>query len=168
MRKSKKIVLISLSALLFACTNNDSTKANSKSSNTIETIENSIPKEVIEINLIAKGEDMNEIAFEPNVLTIASNTRIKLSLKNESTAAGMLHNFVLVELGSGKEISAKGLRAGKAKGFIPKDKRVIAYTKISNIGETVTVEFDAPAKGSYHYICTYPGHISMVGRLNVE
>jgi len=142
----------------------DSTKIDSITKNT----ENNKPKEVIEISIVAKGESMNEIAFEPNVLTIASNTRIKLTLKNESSAAGMLHNFVLVELGSGKEISAAGLRAGKAKGFIPKDDRVIAYTKLSNMGETVTVEFDTPPKGSYHYICTYPGHISMIGRLNVE
>lgn len=125
-------------------------------------------KEIVEIQLIAKGESMNEIAFDPASLTIPANSRVKLTLKNESEAAGMFHNFVLVELGSGAEISAAGIKAGKSNNFVPKDDRVIANTIVSKMGETVTVEFDAPAKGSYHYICTYPGHTSMIGRLNVQ
>ncbi|MBL4707235.1 MAG: hypothetical protein JKY48_02185 [Flavobacteriales bacterium] len=167
----KKLVYFIAITSFFAC-GAEVKKDNAPSEVKAEAMEESIEvveeKELIEIKVAAIGESMSEIAFEPTTLSIPSNTRIKLTLENKSSAAGMLHNFVLVELGSGAEISSAGIKAGKKNNFVPKDKRVIAYTKIAQIGETITVEFDAPAKGSYHYICTYPGHISMVGRLNVE
>lgn len=114
------------------------------------------------------GESMAEIKFEPQALSVPANSIVKLTFENKSSAEGMYHNFVLVELGSGAEISAKGITAGKDKNFVPNDDRVLAHSKVTNMGETITIEFEAPAKGSYHYICTYPGHTSMIGRFNVE
>jgi len=126
-------------------------------------------KELVEVTVIAKGESMSEIAFEPASMSIPANSKVKLTLNNQSSAEGMLHNFVLVELGTGQEIATAGIKAGSENNFVPNDDRVIAYTVVSKMGETVTIEFDAPAKGSYHYICTYPGHYpKMIGRLNVE
>lgn len=133
----------------------------------MEAVEEVEEKEIIEIKVAALGESMAEIAFEPKALSIPSNSRVILTFENKSSADGMLHNFVLVELGSGAEIATAGIKAGIENNFVPDDKRIIAYTKMSNMGETLIIEFDAPAKGSYHYVCTYPGHISMIGRLNV-
>lgn len=125
-------------------------------------------KEIVEINVAALGESMAEIAFEPKALSVPANSRVKLTFENKSTAEGMLHNFVLVELGSGAEIATAGIKAGADNNFVPDDSRVIAYTEMSNMGDVLIIEFDAPAKGSYHYVCTYPGHTSMIGRFNVE
>ena len=125
-------------------------------------------KEVVEIKIAALGETMAEIAFEPKALSVPANSRVKLTFENKSSAEGMFHNFVLVELGSGAEIATTGMKAGKEKDFVPNDERVFANTTMSKMGETLTIEFDAPAKGSYHYICTYPGHTNMIGRFNVE
>jgi azurin len=126
-------------------------------------------KEVIEITLIAKGEDMTAISYDPKSLTVPAGSRVKLTLKNESVAAGMLHNFVLVNLGTGQEVATAGIKAGEKNNFVPKDPNVLANTEILQMGTSTTIEFDAPAKGSYHYICTYPGHYpNMIGRLNVE
>ncbi len=126
-------------------------------------------KQIVEITVEAVGESMAEIAFEPKSLSIPKNSRVKLTLKNVSSAAGMLHNFVLVELGTGQEIATAGIKAGNENNFIPKDKRVIAGSAVADLGESVTIEFDAPKAGSYHYICTYPGHYPMmIGRMNVE
>ena len=128
-----------------------------------------IDKKLIDIELLAIGESMAEIAFEPSTITIDANSRIRLTLRNESTSAGMLHNFVLVEIGSGDDIAKAGIKAGKKNQFVPNDKRVIAFTDMIDLGETTIIEFDAPAKGSYHYICTFPGHYpNMVGRLIVK
>ncbi|MEQ8623404.1 MAG: plastocyanin/azurin family copper-binding protein [Vicingaceae bacterium] len=134
-----------------------------------EEVAEEIEKEVIEITLSATGEAMNEIAYEPKSLSVPANSRVKLTFNNKSSAEGMLHNFVLVELGSGQEIASAGIKAGKENEFIPEDDRIFANTTMTQMGETVTIEFDAPAKGSYHYICTYPGHYpNMIGRFNVE
>tara|TARA_R110002096_G_scaffold352864_5_gene546039 strand:+ start:8838 stop:9371 length:534 start_codon:yes stop_codon:yes gene_type:complete len=164
-------------ASMIACGGEASDQSTKKSENS--TTEKQETKEVVEetevkekqevsIELIAKGETMAEISFEPKTLSIPANSKVKLTFKNQSSAAGMLHNFVLVKLGTGQEVSTQGIQAGADNNFIPDNPNVLVHTKILNMGETIEIEFDAPAKGSYHYICTYPGHTSMIGRLNVE
>lgn len=126
-------------------------------------------KELIEIEVVAKGEDMTAISFEPASLNIPAGSRVKLTFKNNSEAAGMYHNFVLVTLGKGQEVATAGIKAGKDNSFVPESQDVIFYTEVLDMGTSTVVEFDAPAKGSYHYICTYPGHYpNMIGRLNVQ
>lgn len=126
-------------------------------------------QEVIEITVRAVGESMAEIAFEPASINVPSGSKVKLTFENKSSAAGMLHNFVLVELGSGQDIASAGIKAGKDNSFVPKDKRVVFYTDVLYLGESQVYEFNAPSKGSYHFICTFPGHYpSMIGRLNVQ
>lgn len=178
MKNLTRISFLFAIALLIACgggeqkkATKDEKKATKETTKSEQKEEPEVKKEkeVVEITLIAKGETMTEIAFEPKTLTIPANSRVKLTLKNESEADGMLHNFVLVELGSGQEIATAGIKAGEENEFVPDDKRVIAYSEVSKMGETVTLEFDAPKAGSYHYICTYPGHYpNMIGRLNVQ
>ena len=161
MRPSKILLSLFIFILISSCSNSDKKTSSNKASEPI--------KELVEIDLLAIGESMAEIAFEPKNITVKENTRIRLTLENKSSAAGMLHNFVLVEIGSGAEIAKSGIKAGKKNHFVPKDSRVIAFTEIIDLGETVSIEFDAPSKGSYHYICTFPGHYpNMVGRMIIE
>ena len=48
-----------------------------------------------------------------------------------------------------------------------KDKTV-AYTKMLGAGESDTIEFVAPAEGTYKFICTWPAHYaSMQGEMVV-
>lgn len=168
----KYIITLIISLYLISCggsvEQNSSMKVD-KAEETTQEESATEEKEIIEITVLAKGETMTEIAFEPKSLEIPKNTRIKLTLKNESSTAGMLHNFVLVELGSGQEIATAGISAGEANNFVPKDKRVFANTTVLNIGEETIIEFDAPPVGSYHYICSFPGHYpNMIGRMNVQ
>lgn len=171
---SQAIIVILGIGILSACGTSESKSKTSEEKAQKEVKEETKPeepakKEVVEITIQAIGESMNEIEFVPKSINIPANSRVKLSLENKSSAAGMLHNFVLVELGSGQEIATAGIKAGKENEFVPKDSRVFAYTAVADLGETVSIEFDAPAAGSYHYICTYPGHYpKMIGRLNVQ
>jgi len=156
----------------------DSMKEESKTETSTEAATQEAPsemeevekeKEVVEIKLAASGEDMTAIAYEPKSLSVPAGSRVKLTFENKSQAAGMYHNFVLVKLGTGQEIATAGIQAGKENEFIPQSDLIYAYTEVVDMGKTVTIEFDAPPKGSYHYICTYPGHYpNMIGRLNVE
>jgi azurin len=175
-QKMKKIAIVLGLGILISCGGNEKKEskktetASEKVEEVMEEVEEVIEmeKEVVEIKVAALGESMAEIAFEPKALSVPANSRVKLTFENKSSAEGMLHNFVLVELGSGAEIATAGMKAGKENNFIPDDKRIFANTTMSQMGETLTIEFDAPAKGSYHYICTYPGHTNMIGRFNVE
>ncbi len=171
----KKLVIVLGLGILISCGGNEKKEskkaepAAEKVEEVIEEVEEVLEeKEVVEIKIAALGETMAEIAFEPKALSVPANSRVKLTFENKSSAEGMFHNFVLVELGSGAEIATTGMKAGKEKDFVPNDERVFANTTMSKMGETLTIEFDAPAKGSYHYICTYPGHTNMIGRFNVE
>ncbi len=173
----KRLVIVLGLGLLISCGGNEKAESEKADTSSPEAIGEAVEaivklieeeKEVVEITVAALGESMAEIAFEPKSLSVPANSRVKLTLENKSSAEGMFHNFVIVELGSGAEISAAGIKAGIDNNFVPNDERVFANTTMSKMGETLTIEFDAPAKGSYHYICTYPGHTNMIGRLNVE
>src|SRR5690606_962592 len=122
----------------------------------------------VEITVVAKGNTMTEITFDPSSISIEEGDKVIVTLKNESESAGMFHNFVLVPQGAGEEIATAALTAS-ASDYVPEDDRIIVASEMTEMGETVTFEFIAPAKGSYHYICTYPGHYpKMVGRLTVN
>ena len=46
---------------------------------------------------------------------------------------------------------------------------IIAYTDLIGGGESSTITFDAPDKGIYDFICSFPGHWSiMKGKLIVK
>ena len=46
---------------------------------------------------------------------------------------------------------------------------VIVYTKLLGGGESDTITFDAPEKGYYTFLCTFPGHWGLMkGKLVVK
>jgi azurin len=99
-------------------------------------------------------------------ITAAPGEKLRVVVKSTGKLAKamMAHNFVLLK----KDTDAAGfIKAGladKATDFIAaseKDK-VLAATPMAGAGETVEVTFTAPdAKGSYPYVCTFPGHFAM-------
>ena len=84
------------------------------------------------------------------------------------TAMG--HNFVLLK--NGTDVAAFGMKAIEAgidKDHIPASNAIIANTKLIGGGEETTVTFDAPAKGTYDFICSFPGHYALMkGKFIVE
>jgi azurin len=41
----------------------------------------------------------------------------------------------------------------------PKNDKIIAGTKMLELGQSETINFTAPAKpGNYEFLCTFPGH----------
>lgn len=165
MKKFSKTMLV---ILLLVCSVSCSTKSDKKEESNGRIPKKEQVKETISIQINAIGESMAEIAFEPSEISVPASSIIKLTFTNKSAAQGMLHNFVLVELGSGQEIASAGLKAGKKNNFVPKDKRVLFATEVLDLGQKIEVSFEAPKKGSYHFICTYPGHFpKMIGRFNV-
>lgn len=62
------------------------------------------------------------------------------------------------------------MQAGSTNDYVPEDDAVIAYTPMSQPGETVEVTFTVPEEsGEYGYLCTFPGHwATMQGTMIVE
>lgn len=176
MKKLQYLVSTILISTLIACGGGTEKKAENETTNQEEVVTSEEKQETIneeernevEITVIAKGNTMTEITFDPTSITLQEGDKVTVTLKNESESAGMLHNFVLVPQGAGEEIATAAITAA-ASDYVPEDDRIIVASEMTNLGETVTFEFIAPAKGSYHYICTYPGHYpKMVGRLTVN
>lgn len=85
----------------------------------------------------------------------------------------MGHNFVLLKQGVDVgEFGRAAVQQGSAPDFeVPEALLgdVIAHTKMIGGGESVTIEFPAPEKGTYNFICSFPGHVAMMkGKFIVE
>ena len=117
------------------------------------------------------GSDGENLAFAPITLTAQAGEKVSLTFKNNSTA--LSHNFVLVN--GGEDVAAAvdeaAGAAGEAAGYLPADKaNIIASSALLAPGASATIEFTAPAAGTYTYVCTYPAHLGggMVGTLTVN
>lgn len=122
-------------------------------------------KSAVTLEIASKGE---ELLYDKDTLTAPAGSSITLKLKNNSSA--LQHNWVLVKAGKSDTVAADGLAAGEAANYVKeKDANVIAHLAIVKPGETGTITFDAPAPGSYPYICTFPGHyMLMKGTLTIK
>lgn len=138
--------------------------------NTVLTEETMAPAKMEEVQITLNSNDamkfdMSEIkAMEGQTVVLTLNHTGKLPKE------AMGHNFVL--LNQGVVMADWATEAVKAKDndYIPNDgKDVIAHTKTIGGGESTTVTFTAPAKGTYDFLCSFPGHYAMMnGKFIVE
>ena len=110
-------------------------------------------------------EATDQMTFSLKEIKVKGGQKVKVTIKHTGTMAKdvMGHNFVLLK--PGVDLAAFSQKAIKAKAtnYVPDgDPDVIAHTKIVGGGESDTVEFDAPAPGTYEFICSFPGHYSMM------
>ena len=111
--------------------------------------------------------------FNTAQIDIAAGRTVKLTLKHvgKMPTKMMGHNFVLLAQGTDVDaFTAAGVTAQDTD-FIAKsmDAKVLAKTKMLGGGESDTIEFKAPAPGTYDFICTFPGHATLMkGKLIVS
>ena len=76
----------------------------------------------------------------------------------------MGHNFILLKADVALAAFATSAMSAKDSEFIPPDKvdQIIAYTKLIGGGEETSIEFTAPAAGTYKFLCSFPGHYVMM------
>ena len=83
----------------------------------------------------------------------------------------MGHNWVLLMRGADMGAFARQAMKAKDNDYIPADREgdVIAHTKMLGGGESDTITFQAPAPGTYEFLCSFPGHyMAMNGKFIVE
>jgi len=124
---------------------------------------------VSEVNLKAVGNTMSEISYDQKVITVKAGTTIKLKFTNTSTDAAMPHNWVLIYPGKAEVVATAGIPVGKEGSYVPNIDDVLIATRLLGPQETTEITFPAPPAGKYQFICTYPGHWSVMnGELIVE
>ncbi len=146
---------------------------------TTDVVEKVIEKPVAEAisNIDSDGVKLkifgnDAMQFNKSELKVKAGQKVTLTLVHTGKMAKniMGHNFVLLKQGTDiPAFAEKAIAAGVDKEYIPNGDEVIVSTKIIGGGESVTIIFDAPKKGTYDFICSFPGHYGMMkGKFIVE
>jgi azurin len=113
------------------------------------------------------GNDMMQ--FDKKELKVAGDCaviEVTLTHTGKLPKQAMGHNWVLVNTPDVNAVSSAGMAAGLANEYLPpKDKRVIAATKVIGGGESETIKIPASKLkkgGAYTYLCTFPGHSALM------
>lgn len=127
----------------------------------------------IEVNQPVRSIVINsndQMKFDLSEIRVKAGEKIKLTLKHTGKFKKdvMGHNFVLLAAGTDVAKFATAAMSAKATEYIPA-KGALAHTRLIGGGESTTIEFTAPKKGTYDFICSFPGHYSiMKGKFIVE
>lgn len=114
----------------------------------------------------------DQMRFDKNEIRVKAGQKVQLTLKHTGKMAKTImgHNFVLLKKDANVGDFARAAIAAADNHYVPKGTdQVIAYTPIIGGGEEATIEFQAPAPGTYTFICSFPGHyVIMQGKFIVE
>ncbi len=121
-----------------------------------------------QVFLTLNGND--QMQYDLNELRVKEGQQVNLTLKHsgQMPVEVMGHNFVLLKPGTDIAALATAALEYKDNDYIPESDAIIVHTKMIGGGEQTSIRFDAPAKGTYDYICTFPGHYALMkGKLIV-
>lgn len=117
-------------------------------------------------------ESNDQMKYNVSQIKVKAGQSVTLTLKHvgKMPIQAMGHNLVILQKGTDVPTFVRLASNAKASGYVPTgSKSVIAATKLVGGGQSTTITFTAPAKGTYDFICTFPGHFSMMkGKLIVE
>ena len=149
----KKILFV---LILFSVSCNDQTASKKKLSSKVE---NPISNE-IEIKL----SSTDNMLFNKNIIYVNSRQKVTLTLEHTGKMDKKImgHNFVLLKKDVDVVSFATRAMVARDSEYIPEGNETIAYTKLIGGGESDTIVFEAPEKGSYTYICSFPGHYGVM------
>ncbi|MGH1361956.1 MAG: plastocyanin/azurin family copper-binding protein [Calditrichia bacterium] len=138
--------------LLFACTEkNDHTPppAGSVSTDGVQTI-------VIQ----PVG---NQMRYATTEIIVKAGTKVRIVMDNIATMENMVHNVAILKPGAKvNDVGMAALAAGAEKDYIPEHEDLLFTTPQAKPGERSEVTFTAPPAGDYPFVCTYPGHWTLM------
>ena len=114
------------------------------------------------VNLVVNSTDL--MRYDTRELRVKSGSKVSLTLNHTGDMGKKLmgHNLVILKSGTTVEEFASRAMASPETDYIPEGDEILAHTKLLGGGESDTITFDAPAKGKYSFICTFPGHYGMM------
>ena len=142
------------------------------------SIKENKPKEKSAVEIDAEGvanvtiSSNDGMRFDVRKIKVIAGQKIRLTLNHSGKLDKKIMGHNVVILKSGVKASSFAVKAASSKSndYIPEGTTdVIAHTKMIGGGESTMIEFIAPEKGTYDYICSFPGHFAMMkGKLIVE
>ena len=121
--------------------------------------------------VVVNGNDAMQ--FDVKEIRVKAGAKVALTLNHTGKLpkASMGHNLVILAAGTDLITFVTAATGAAAEDYVPKSQAesVVAATKLIGGGESDTVIFDAPAAGTYDFICSFPGHYAiMKGKFIVE
>ncbi len=102
------------------------------------------------------------LKYNRTYVTAKTGQRIKWTFSNNDD---MPHNLVITKPGSvdavGKAAMELGLK-GPEMNYVPKSANVVYHTRLVGPGASDAIFLIAPAPGDYTFVCTVPGHASVM------
>lgn len=144
--------IISLSIVSFVSCGNggDSASKAGKDSNVVEITINS----------------NDQMRYDLETIEVPAGKKVKLTLVHTGSMAKnvMGHNWVLLAAGTDFQAFATAAVSAMDTDYIPASmaSSVIAHTDVIGGGSKTTIEFDAPAAGTYDFLCSFPGHSAIM------
>ncbi len=103
----------------------------------------------------------NEMKYATTEFEVEAGQEVTIIMDNVATEKMMQHNIVF--LNDASKVTEVGMAAITATGYLPDNPAIIAATPIAGAGQKTQITFTAPKKaGTYVYICTFPGHFSIM------
>lgn len=113
--------------------------------------------------VLITGNDL--MKYNTKEIRVKAGEPVTLTLKHigKLDVKVMGHNWVLLK--DGVDLVGFATQAASAadNDYIPEGTTdVIAHTKMLGGGQSDTITFEAPAPGTYQFLCTFPGHFGMM------
>lgn len=168
----KKLILVFAAALAISCGNNK--KEENPEMKIGTNVEESTPAETTDNNVAEvtiTGND--QMKYDKSEIHVKAGQKVRLTLKHVGKMAKnvMGHNWTLLTQDADMAAVGQASATAEATDYIPADMKdkIIVHTKMLGGGESDTIEFDAPAPGTYTFMCTFPGHYALMnGKFIVE
>ncbi|MEM1407921.1 MAG: azurin [Bacteroidota bacterium] len=163
---TKKTVLVLISIMWLAACGGQQEKANESAPNASTTPEYTASGA---IKLVINSDDLMRFDKEELRVTAGSDVELTLNHTGKLAKAVMGHNVVILKLGTDVAAFAQKAIEAKENDYIPESDDILIHTALIGGGETTTITFEAPAKGSYEFLCSFPGHWGLMrGKFIVE
>lgn len=158
----KKINILILLIIVISCAGNPDNNKNKFEYKKVEKKEGVLDKKSKETVITLNSNDL--MKFDKNELRVFEGQKITLTLNHTGKMSKeiMGHNFVLLKKDTDLNDFAQRAMLARENEYIPDGDETIVYTKLIGGGESDTITFTAPERGSYVYICTFPGHYGLM------
>lgn len=171
----KKLLLVFAAALVMSCGDNKKEEKTEMKIGTQKSVEKEVTEDInADPNLaVVTIEGNDQMKFNKSEIRVKAGQKVKLTLKHVGKMSEdvMGHNWALLTADADMATVGQAAALAKETDYIPADMKdkFIVHTEMIGGGETTTIEFDAPAAGTYTFLCTFPGHYALMqGKFIVE
>lgn len=106
---------------------------------------------------------VEQLRYDVKEIKVKAGRKVRIEFNNPDT---LPHNLVIVKPGTADAVANAAIALGAAgfdAHFIPSSDDVIAYTKLIDGNVSVHLDFTTPSEsGDYQFVCTFPGHATMM------